>query len=143
MFLRSAALACAAILVSMTAPAIAETPGAESNRCEAMSLRVYFSHGSAQLSPMAAEALDAASRNVADCDYSELHVAIDASNSLATRRGNAIVNALSNRAWDVARIERTGAHSVAYSNGPEFAEVTMTPNVMPVTNAITSNDAGV
>jgi hypothetical protein len=133
MFLRSALLAYAAAM--LVAPAAnAETPA----RCEETAFRVYFSHGSAALDSMTNEMLQAAARNVADCDYSELRISV--SGPQAAQRGRAIAAAAGD--WDAARIEQGNTHQVGY--GPEYAEVTMSPNRS--TDALTpptETDAGV
>lgn len=133
MLLRSAMLACAAAMI--VAPAVsAEAPA----RCDETAFRVYFQHGSASLDSMTNEMLQAAARNVADCDYSELRVSV--SGPQAAQRGRAIAAAAGD--WDAVRIEQRNTHQVGY--GPEFAEVTMSPNrsTAPV-QAPTETDAGV
>jgi hypothetical protein len=133
MLLRSALLACATAMIA--APTVnAETPA----RCEETAFRVYFAHGSASLDSMTNEMLQAAARNVADCDYSELRVSV--SGPQGAQRGRAIAAAAGD--WDAVRIEQGDTHQVGY--GPEFAEVTMSPNRS--TDALTpptETDAGV
>jgi hypothetical protein len=117
MLLRSALLACATAMI--VAPSVsAEAPA----RCEETAFRVYFSHGSASLDSMSNETLAAAARNVADCDYAELRVSV--SGPQAAQRGRAIAAAAGD--WDAVRIEQGNTHQVGY--GPEYAEVTMSPN---------------
>jgi hypothetical protein len=133
MLLRSALLACATVVI--VAPSVnAEAPA----RCEEAAFRVYFAHGSASLDSMTNEMLQAAARNVADCDYSELRVSV--SGPQASQRGRAIAAAAGD--WDAVRIEQGNTHQVGY--GPEYAEVTMSPNrsTEPLTPP-TDTDAGV
>lgn len=134
MFLRSALLACAAAML-LAPVANAETNG----RCEATSFRVYFQHNSASLDSVTSEMLQAAARNVADCDYAELRVSVDG--RLAAERGAAI-RAAAGSDWDAVRIERADTHRIAFSNGPEYAEVTMTPE-RGADGEPVRNDAGV
>ena len=117
MLMRSALLACATAM--LVAPTVnAEAPA----RCEETAFRVYFQHGSAALDSMTNEMLEAAARNVADCDYAELRISV--SGPQAAQRGRAIAAAAGD--WDAVRIQQGNAHRVGY--GPEFAEVTMSPN---------------
>jgi hypothetical protein len=135
MFLRSAMLACATAMI--VAPAVsAETPA----RCEATSFRVYFSHDSAALDSVASEMLQTAARNVADCDYAELRVRVDG--RYAAQRGEAIRTAASAGDWNAVRVERANTQRVAYNNGPDYAEVTMTPERGNSGEPV-RNDAGV
>ncbi|HVY84118.1 MAG TPA: hypothetical protein VG943_03235 [Caulobacterales bacterium] len=143
MFLRSAALACASVLMfSVSASAIADTSTAAYAPCEEATFRIYFNHDDATLTPMAVEMLNVASARVAGCSYSELHVAVDASSPYAAARGQAIIAAARSREWNVARIEPQMSMRVAHRSGPDYAEVTMTPRVLP-TIAPTPNSAGV
>lgn len=117
MFLRSAALACATAM--LVAPSVnAEAPA----RCEETAFRIYFQHDLASLDSVTNEMLQAAARNVADCDYAELRVTV--SGPQAAQRGRAIAAAAGD--WDAVRIEQGNMHQVGY--GPEYAEVTMSPN---------------
>ncbi len=117
MFLRTALFTCAtAMMVSPVATA--EEPA----RCDEASFRVYFAHGSASLDSVTNEMLQAAARNVADCDYAELRVSV--SGPQAAQRGRSIAAAAGD--WDAVRIEQRTSHQVAF--GPEYAEVTMSPN---------------
>ncbi len=120
---------CVAVMASaVAAPVFAEPSAAE--RCEAMSFRVYFQHGSAALDDTALQMLDAAERSVVDCAYSELNVAVDASSPQARARANAIRAASDGRAWNAVRVSAMpSTRDVSY--GPEYAEVLMTPDVMP------------
>ncbi|QGZ96739.1 hypothetical protein [Terricaulis silvestris] len=133
MFLRSTILACAAAMI--VAPTVsAEAPA----RCEETSFRVYFQHGSASLNAMTNEMLQAAARNVADCDYAELRVSV--SGPQAAQRGRAIGAAAGD--WDAVRVGQRATHQAGY--GPEYAEVTMSPNRSPdALTPPTENDAGV
>jgi hypothetical protein len=133
MFLRSVLLACAT--AAIVAPAVsAEAPA----RCEETSFRVYFQHGSASLDSMTNEMLQAAARNIADCDYSELRVSV--SGPQAAQRGRAIAAAAGD--WDAVRIDQRTTHQVGY--GPEYAEVTMSPNrAANLPTLQTETDAGV
>lgn len=124
MFLRSALFACAAAMV-VASPAVAETasPG-----CAETSFRVYFQPGSASLDEDVARMLDVAARNVAQCDYAELRVSVDVSSPYAAARGRAIEAAANERDWDAVRITPRAMTHRASFGGPEYAEVTMTPN---------------
>lgn len=134
MFLRCALLASAvAVAAAVLAPASADTAAAA--RCEEATLRIYFAHGDAALSPAAEQALRAAERGVADCPYAEMRVLVDAGAPRAHERGQAILNAADSRRWDVARIERR-APLQRVSAGPDFAEVLMSPNALPVGEAL-------
>ena len=136
MFVRSALFACAAMIASAGAPALAQTPDAA--RCEATTFRVYFQHGSAVLDEMALQTLAAAERNVAGCGYAELVVTVD-----SAARGQAIQAAADARAWDAVRIApRASMQRAAYGAAPDYAEVTLSPNVMPV-GAPMTGEAGV
>ncbi|MEJ0060896.1 MAG: hypothetical protein WDM79_15510 [Terricaulis sp.] len=94
MFLRSALIA-GAMFVSMAAPAMAEINAAPppAAPCAEMNFRIYFSHGSAALDPLALETLARAERAASTCDYSELRVTVDASSPLVGERADAIVAA--------------------------------------------------
>lgn len=137
--LRSTLFACAAMF-AMLAPANAEQQNA---RCEDMSFRVYFAHGSAQLDDTAMQMLALAERNVAGCAYAELHVAFNASAPLANERGRAILAAADGRAWNVTRVERMQMQRASMSSSPDFAQVTMSSRVMPVAPQTTTSDVGV
>jgi hypothetical protein len=144
MFLRSAAAFAFAAMAMLAAPATAETT--QPARCQEMNLRVYFDHGSATLSPEAMQMLEAAERNVSECGYAELRVAVDATSGFAMARGEAIMTAMDGRSWNVARVEpMTMTHMAAYGAGPEFAEVVLSPRPLPMTTpALTAaNRAGV
>lgn len=121
--LRSFAVVCAAVLSSV-AVAQAETEAAPG--CDETTFRVYFQHDSAALDPGVEQMLDVASRGVAQCEYAELHVIVDASSPLAAARGAAIEAAADGRDWDAVRVEPRTVHA-ASAGGPEYAEVTMTP----------------
>ena len=70
--------------------------------------------------------LDAAARNVAGCDYSEIRIALDASSPLAAQRGLAIAAALDETAFDATHIvARSGTQRIAFR--PDYAEVTLSP----------------
>lgn len=139
---RSVLIALAALAGFAAAPASAET--AAPARCEEMNFRIYFQPGSASLSEDAMHMLDVASRNVAGCSYAELHVAVDAASPYAAERGQAIMAAANDRSWNVAGVEGMGMTRMAAYGGPEFAEVTMTPRVMPASAPLTmQNRAGV
>lgn len=137
MFLRSAAFAFTATLAFL-APAHAEQ--AQNAQCQEMSFRVYFEPGSAALSQDAMQMLDVAERNVAGCSYAELHVTVDPASPLAAARGQAIMAAADGRSWNVASIEPIGMTRMASYGGPEFAEVMMTPRVMPTTAPLTTQN---
>jgi hypothetical protein len=138
MFLRSAALACAAAMIAaLAAPATAETA-----RCDATSFRVYFAQGSARLTPAARETIEAAARTVAGCDYSELRVALDASSPQASRRAAAIRAAAGDN-WDAVRV--TPRLLQRASASPDYAEIEMSPYPAPTLDTSTpaETDAGV
>ena len=121
MLMRSALLAAATAIACVSAPALASTSAA---RCQETSFRVYFSQGSATLDSVTAEMLQAAARSVADCEYRELRVALDAASPYAAQR-SAAISALAGDGWDATRIEARGtAHTHA---GPDYAEVLVTP----------------
>lgn len=140
MFLRAAAFACAAALFAASAPAMADPQtSSQQARCEATNFRVYFSPNSAALSADAMETLAVASRDVAGCGYRELHISVDAASRLGTQRGQAVMAALQDRGWNVARIEPRAVTPIAA--GPDYAEVTVTPDRLPRASA--AGDAGV
>ena len=113
-------------------------------RCEPTNFRIYFQHGSAALDDTARQLLGAAERHVGACHYSELHVMLDPANGRAAECGQAIRAAANGRAWNVVRIERRPAlDRAAYRAGPDFAEVTMTPNRLPATNELITPSVGV
>lgn len=120
---RSFGVVCAAVLSSV-AVAQAETIAAPG--CAETTFRVYFQHDSAALDPSVDQMLDVASRGVAQCEYAELRVTVDTSSPLAQARANAIEAAADGRAWDAVRVEPRTVHR-ATSGGPDYAEVTMTP----------------
>ena len=144
--LRSVLISCTTAMIALAAgAAIAQARQAESAlRCEQTNLRIYFQHGSAALDGTATQLLAAAERNVGACAYTELHVMVDPASGRAAERGQAIRAAANGRAWNVVRIERRSAlHRAAYRAGPDFAEVTMTPNHMPARNELIAPDVGV
>jgi hypothetical protein len=128
MLIRSALLACAAAFIA--SPALAQAPAAQ---CGEANVRVYFQHGSAALDEMALETLAAAERMVAECDYAELRVSLDASHPLAHARADAIRAAADARAWNAVHVEAVTMQNI--NAGPEFAEVLVTPRVLPVNTA--------
>jgi len=133
MFLRAAALACATAMVA--APLVSAE---EISRCEETSFRVYFSPGDTALDSTTMEMLDAAERNVAGCEYAELRVALDGASPHARQRGEAIATAAADRAWDAVHIQRrTDTRRVSHTNGPEYAEVTMSPEARANTAPLT------
>ena len=140
MLIRSAIAACAVALfaAAAAAPANAQAP----QRCEETSFRIYFAHGSASLDQTSLQAMALAERNVAGCSYRALRVSLDGSSPYASRRATAIRTAARSGNWDAVRVERSGMQQAAYSAGPEFAEVTMTPNALPPSRN-TDNGAGV
>lgn len=127
MLLRSTLLACAA--AAMAAPGAFADPPAPP--CAETSFRIYFAPNSATLDATALEMIDVAERNVAACSYAEAHVGVDASNALAAERGEAILAALDGRAWNVARVEQRGVRRVSLSPGPDYAEIVLTPRILP------------
>lgn len=143
---RAALLACAVVAMAAAAqPVAADTPQNEqtSAQCEEMNLRVYFAHGSAALDPMGREMLQVAERHVAACPYAEMHVRVDVSEPYAQARGQAIMAAAHERTWNVAHIEpQGGMRAASLSSGPDFAEVLMTPRVMPPAPQLTDRNVG-
>jgi hypothetical protein len=119
--LRTSLLAAAALAGIAAAPALAQT---SAERCGAADFRIYFAHGSATLDRDARAMLAAAERQVADCDYAELRVAV--SGSRAQERAAAIRAAADSRSWDAVRVMRSELNHEA-SYGPEFAQVTLSP----------------
>lgn len=135
---RTALAACVAAAAMSIAPAMAEAPA----RCEAMSFRVYFGQGQTALDDTTMQMLELAESNLADCEYAELHVVMDGANPHARARGEAIMAALDEQAWDVARIERRApTQRVAYA--PDFAEVVMSPTPVRMGEELRDPNAGV
>lgn len=128
MLVRSSILACAAAMVFAGGAAMADT--AQDTQCDAATFRVYFQHGSAALDDTALQMLDAAERQLASCSYGELHVIVDGASALANARAEAIRAAANGRAWDSVNV-RAAMHQDV-SAGPEYAEVTISPRVLPV-----------
>lgn len=126
MFLRSAMFACAA-LVAVATPAVANDAPAAMAQCQEMSFRIYFAPGSATLDQTARETLAVAERQVADCGYAELRVAIGANNPHAAQRAQAIRTAANDRTWDAVHITGRSMMQRANFAGPDYAEVTMSP----------------
>lgn len=138
MSLRFALFASFAGLAALTAaPASAEAPA----RCEAASFRIYFANGAAALDAAALDTLQAAARNVADCDYAELRISIDAASPYAAARAQAIVTGAQQRGWDAVRVEPRAFHRAAI--GPAYADVTMTPDVSDAPSMSLPADVGV
>jgi hypothetical protein len=124
MFVRSAFFACAALIAS-AAPAFADEPA----RCDATSFRIYFADDATALDDTTRDVLAAAERNVAGCNYAELRVTLDASSPHAAERAQAIRAAADARAWDAVRVEARPMLQRAAFGGPDYAEITMTPEV--------------
>lgn len=135
---RTVLAACVVMAAMTTAPAMAEAPA----RCEATSFRVYFGQGQTTLDDTTLQMLEIAERNMADCDYAELHVVMDGANPQTRARGAAIMAALDEDAWDVARVEQR-APTQRISQAPEFAEVVMSPTPMRVGEPLRDPNAGV
>jgi hypothetical protein len=135
---RTALAACVAAAAMTTAPAMAETPA----RCEATSVRVYFGQGQTTLDDTTLQMLEIAERNMADCDYTELHVVMDGAHPQARARGAAILAALDEEAWDVARVEQR-APTQRISQAPDFAEVVMSPTPLNMGAPLRDPNAGV
>ena len=135
---RTILAACVAASALTIAPAMAETPA----RCEAISFRVYFGQGQTTLDETTMQMLEIAERNMADCDYSELHVVMDGANPQSRARGAAIMAALDEEAWDVARVEQR-APTQRISQAPDFAEVVMSPTPLRVGELLRDPNAGV
>lgn len=140
---RSTMFACAAAMMAMTAaPSFAEPQPAP--RCEEMSFRIYFGHGSAALDEAALDMLAAAERNVAACGYAELRMSMDASSPEARARSEAIMAATDGRAWDAVRVEWSPMlQRAAMRSGPDFVEVTMSPEPMAPVQLEARREAGV
>jgi hypothetical protein len=142
MSLRFVMLSAAAAMI-VSAGAMAQTREGAS-RCEQTNFRIYFQHDSAALDDAARQVLAVAQRDVGACRYAELHVMVDPASGRAAQRAHAIRAAANGRAWNVVRLERQPAlHRAAFSASPDFAEVMMTPNLMPVTNDLIAPDVGV
>ena len=133
--------ACAAMFAAAAAPAFADEAPA---RCEAMNVRVYFAQGSATLNDAAREMLDAAERQVADCAYAELHVAADTSTRTGRARAEAIQTALDGRAWNATYVASRGMmQRASYASGPDFVEVTLSPEPLTLQAPAPRTEAGV
>lgn len=137
MLLRSALCAAATAIACVSAPALADTNAA---RCEETSFRIYFSEDSAALDAMTADMLRAAARSVADCEYRELRVALDASSPYAAQR-SAAIGALAGAEWDSTHIE--ARRSARDNAGPDYAEVLMTPTPSTTPPQPLPNPAGI
>lgn len=135
---RTVLAVCVAAAALTTVPAMAEAPA----RCEATSFRVYFGQGQTALDETTMQMLELAERNMADCDYTELHVVMDGANPQARARGAAILAALDEEAWDVARVEQR-APAQRISQAPEYAEVVMSPTPLRVGEPLRDPNAGV
>ncbi|MFO0203349.1 MAG: hypothetical protein ACK528_09500 [Alphaproteobacteria bacterium] len=135
---RTALAACAAAAVMTIAPAMAQAPA----RCEATSVRVYFGQGQSTLDETTMEMLAIAERNMADCEYTELHVVMDGANPQSRARGAAVLAALDEEAWDVARVEQR-ASTQRISQAPEYAEVVMSPTPVRMGDPLRDPNAGV
>ena len=130
--LRSAAFAFAAVIAALAAPA--QAPAAQAEMCDAMTMRVYFEHGSATLTPAATQALDVAARTMSGCTHKEMRVTIGAGR-LASVRGAAIITAMTGRGFDVAELEtRSMTQMAPMSSAPEFVEVQMASELAPTAN---------
>jgi hypothetical protein len=95
-----------------------------------MNLRVYFAPGSSTLDPVATEMIDAAERQMAQCDYIELHVMVTPT-ALSRSRGQAILAAADRQVWDVARVDPMPLNHRVAAHAPDYIEVAMTTYVMP------------
>lgn len=120
--MRTALFACAA-LAAATAPAFAQQ---ETARCAETSFRVYFAQDSGAIDADTQRILDIASRNMEGCDYSEIRVALDASDRLSMQRGRAIAAALDEQSFDATHFTPRPMTQPA-SFGPDYAEVTLSP----------------
>lgn len=139
MSVRTVLFAGVAALAAATAPAFAQN-GAP--RCDETSFRVYFHQDSASLDATSRELLYAATRNVEGCDYSEIRIAVDASDRLSAQRGRAIAEALDEQAFDATHIvARAGAQRVSF--GPDYAQVTLSPTPSRPDTLIQDREAGV
>lgn len=135
--LRTILFAAAALAGIAAAPALAQT---SAERCDAADFRIYFAHGSARLDRDALQILATAERQVADCDYAELRVALDG--PLVRQRAAAIHAAADGRRWDAVRVTRSAmAHQASF--GPEFAAVTLSPERGEDTGEPLEADVGV
>jgi hypothetical protein len=131
----------AAVALAFAAAAQASNDGA---RCQEANFRVYFSEGAATLDDAARETLAAAQRNVADCTYAELHVAVDTASPQAARRGQAVLAATDSDMWDVRAVEAMPmTRRVSMAPSPDYAQVLMTPRVVPVGERVRDAEAGV
>jgi len=143
MFLRSAMFACAA-MVAVAAPAVAnDTPNATA-QCQEMSFRIYFAPDSATLDQTARETLAVAERQVADCGYAELRVAIDTNNPHAAQRAEAIRAAANDGAFDAVHVMPRAMLQRANFAGPDFAQLTISPTrTTPQTAPLTPPAVGI
>jgi hypothetical protein len=137
MFLRSVLFACGVLAV------VSPAAGQANAVCEDANFRIYFSHDSDALDADGQRMLDVAERSVAGCAYAELHVRVDGAH--ARQRGQAIVAASAGRSWDVARVEQRVARAepVSLGDGPDYAEVVMTPNHLPAGAPPIEDDADI
>lgn len=116
----------------------------DAERCQEANFRIYFSEGSVALDDAALETLAAAQRNVTGCNYAELHVAVDAANPQAAQRGRAILAATDSDMWDVRAVEAMPmTRRVSLAASPDYAQVLMTPRVVPVGEQVRDAEAGV
>jgi hypothetical protein len=139
--LRTVLFAGAAVALGFVAVAQASET---TSRCQDASFRIYFSEDSAELDQAAREMIAAAERNVAECDRAELHVAVDAANPHAAERGRAILSASRSRAWNVRAVEAMPmTRRASFSGSPDYAEVLMTPRVVPVGVPVRDAETGV
>jgi len=142
MSLRLVMFSCAATML-VSAGAMAQARDGAS-RCEQTSFRIYFQHDSAALDDATRQVLSVALRDVGACRYAELHVIVDPASGRAAERAHAIRAAANGRAWNVVRLERLPSlRRAVFGAGPDYAEVTMTPNVLPSTNELIAPDVGV
>ncbi len=135
---RTTLAACVAAAAMTIAPAMAEAPA----RCEAISFRVYFGQGQTTLDETTMQMLEIAERDMADCDYTELHVVMDGASPQARARSAAILAALDEEAWDVSRVEQRAA-TQRISQAPEYAEVVMSPTPVRMGEPLRDPNAGV
>lgn len=139
--MRTALFAAAAVACVFGVPlALSSAASADTARCEATNLRVYFSHGSAALNATGRETLAAAQRNMTDCDYAAVRVAVDPASSLSAARGRAVLAALNGRQWNETRVApRSLTQPASMSSSPEYVQVALSDTRLPAEDQRTLN----
>ncbi len=136
--MRTVLFACAAF-AAVAAPAFAQQAPA---RCAETSFRVYFQQDSSALDAETQRMLDIAAANIEGCDYSEIRVALDASDRLSVQRGRTIAAALDEQNFDATHLTPRSMTQRA-SFGPDYAQVTLSPTRSQPEQLRTDADTGV